>query len=209
MASSEVEICNTALAFIKAASINSLTEPKESARYCKLLYPKARRTVLSDHDWGFARKRQVLALRDETYSGWSYAYTFPIDCITARKIQIGEVGITYETDCQGTCNKTGKVVFEIIGTSDKNTKVLLTNMEDAELVYTADTKNPNMFDPMFEEALAYKLASQLAIPLKGKQSLMTTNYQIYTIVMSRAEATNANEEERPDENINRLRRSRL
>lgn len=189
---SEIQVCNLALSRVGAYRIQSLDDATKEARECKLFYPFSRDAVLRDHDWGFARKRVSLALLSETWSGWDYAYQYPVDCLVARKI-------TPDAETE-----TGdKVEFEISSNDSLSRRVILTNKEDAELVYTAKVEDVNLFDAIFTDALAWRLASELAIPLKAKADLQNVLFQKYIFVLGRAEAINSNEGEKKPDHDNR------
>ncbi|MDR2766007.1 MAG: hypothetical protein LBB63_00905 [Holosporaceae bacterium] len=51
----EVEICNSALLMLNKSPIGSLTDDGPiQAKYCKLAYPVARRSLISKYTWNFA-----------------------------------------------------------------------------------------------------------------------------------------------------------
>jgi len=192
---SVVQICNLALSNLGASAISSLNDSSKGARECSLRYETVRDSVLADHDWGFARKRLSLAQLTTTYSGWDYAYQLPIDCLVAREIYDGTgsaSGYSYNSDLDAYV-QAGKVEFEIATNSDLSIRMLLTDKEDAELKYTAKVSDPNVFTPIFIEALSLKLASDLAQPLKGSLALKDALIQSYLAILGRAQFASANE----------------
>lgn len=182
--SSEVQICNLALSHIGARRIQSLNDPIPEARECKLFYPIARDAALRDNDWAFARKRIALAQLTEEFIGWDYAYGYPRDCHKDREIWNG-IGYPAEPH--------EKVPYEIASNSTLDGSVILTNEEAAYLVYTAKVTNVNVFDAMFIDAISFRLASDLAIPVKGKSDLQKDFMQQYTMFMGRAQVASANQ----------------
>lgn len=178
----EIDICNIALSRAGAGSIESLTEKTREARACKLHLDLARDSALRDHDWEFARKQASLALLTETVEGWSYVYAYPADCIAAREIfNSAKVG---EED---------RVPFEVGMSSTGNTRVILTNQASAALIYTSKVTNPVLFDPIFSDALAWRLAAELAVPLRGETSLQQAFMRTALGVINSAKAVGANE----------------
>lgn len=206
----EVSICNRALSRIGLRGISAFTDSSKEAVECKLHYDDARNTVLEDFDWGFARKRQVLAVLTETYTGWDYAYQLPSGYIMARKL-IDETGTYSGTSLDAELEnyvQVGKVKFEIISNDTGSRPILLTNQESAELSYTAEITDVNAFSPLFIDALAWRLAGELAMSLKGKPDLQIAMLQIYERVLGKAKASNANEDYNKSDDINHYVRAR-
>ena len=56
MAQSAVDICNSALQKLGAASILSFQDNSREARQCNIAYDSNRRSELRKHDWNFAIK---------------------------------------------------------------------------------------------------------------------------------------------------------
>lgn len=194
----EVTICNLALAELGATLIESLSERQKSAQYCKLIYETARDAVLRDHDWSFARSRQQLALLSDQYPGFSFAYQYPTNCLKDRSIW-NDTDLLTETE---------KVPYEISSSKDNTHKVILTNHENAILIYTAKIKDPNVFDQSFIDALKYRLASDLAVPLKGDVGLKKSAFQMYQYYIGLAKANSANEGQREQDTQSSFTRAR-
>lgn len=178
---SEVQICNLALSHLGSYTISALTEATQEARQCNLLYDPVRDAVLRDFPWNFAERRGYLAeLSGVTPVGYDYAYAYPTDCIKARHIYNAVAGAK-------------PIDFIVNAGSGLASKMILTDEADAILIYTAKITDPNMFDASFVNAMAYKLASDLALPLTKKASLQNIMLQIYARYMSMAYTTNATE----------------
>jgi hypothetical protein len=196
----EVDVCNQALSQLGVNNIQALTEATKEARQCKLFYPISRDTVLESHDWGFARKRLVLALSTEVVTDWDYVYQYPSDCLKARKI-LDETGASTGTifDLEvGQYKPTGTVEFEVATVG--GSQVVLTNKADAELVYTAKITDANLFSSAFVSALSYYIASNLAIPLKGKPEIQQLFMRQYMLQVASAKAEDANQgNKKPDD----------
>lgn len=166
---SAVKICNMALAHIGArSSIESLDETSTEAKACKLWYDWARLQVLEGFNWNFARKRKVLAvLEEEPYDDWAVRYEYPSDCVKARLI-FNPAGPDADP-----------VPFEVTTTDDGQTSCILTDMEDAQLIYTFDMTNTARFSPKFVDALAWRLAACVAFTLTGKREIEQSALQYY------------------------------
>lgn len=185
---SELDICNAGLSHVTAYGIQDLNERTKEARECKRLYPIARDAMLEAHDWAVARKRKPLALLAETYSGWDYAYAWPTDCIMPRKI--------YDpAECEGS----EPIKFEFGANDALNRRVILTNEPEAELIYTAKVTDANLFTSMMIDALSFRLASDLALPLRSDLKLQATMKNQFLAMVSAAQASVANAEEKKPE----------
>lgn len=202
---SEVEICNLALANIRAQSINSLNDQSVQAQYCKLKYPVARDAVLREHDWNWAHRIAPLAvLSSVDIFNWVYAYAYPSDCL-----RINRLVPNYEANVSGTSGLTWrpeyqretasditafKVPYEIFLESD--TKVIASNYESLRCDYRARITNTEHYDPMFVEALSWKLAAELAIPVIGAdagRAIRSDSLSLYQGYLAEAKAANLNE----------------
>lgn len=149
----ETSICNLALGRIGDERIMSMDDASQSARYCKLFYAQTRDEVLRSHPWNFATARKTLnALADAPEFEWSVQYQLPNDFL--RLCQLNGWDAWKPLD-----------LFEIEG--DR----LLTNESTAQIKYIYTITDASIFDPLFIEALSLKLASKLARPLTGSQTL--------------------------------------
>lgn len=178
-----VSICNMALARIGVSSfISNLNEASNEARVLNLFYEQMRDFALRDHYWNFARRHVVLADAGTAPTNWAFKYTYPSDCLKARFIAVP--GIRTPRNDQ-------RIPFEIA--SEGSQRVIYTNQQQAELVYTARITDPTLFDPIFESALSYLIASEVAMPLTVKESVAKQARDAYERVKSQAAAHSANE----------------
>ena len=92
--------------------------------------------------------------------------------------------------------------YEIASNSAGTRAILLTNMEEIDITYTARIEDTNAYPSEFSSALAWLLASELAMPLRGKPELQQQYLQTYLSIASMAQKTNANEDnsKRVDDN---------
>ena len=172
------DICNYALTYIGERNINSLSENIKPAIVCSKLYHTARKASLRDHIWSFATKQIKLALTTIKITGWDYVYQYPNDCLNATKIYSG----------------TSEHIEYKVRIDETNTRTLIvSNEEDAELIYVADVDNENLFDSLYVEALSYRIASLIAVPLKGDTQLQQLMQQNYMGMINKAQATDSNE----------------
>lgn len=202
--SSEVSICNRALIKVGCNRITSLSDNSKEARLCNQIYDDVRDAVLRGFDWSFATKRLTLSLLTETAVGWLYVYTYPPDCHKAREIYNAN-----QSDNTAGIEATPAITYEIALSSTDNKRVILTDQEDAVLIYTAKVTDTNLFGADFEDALTFKLAAELAMPLRQSEQLMNLNLNAYREVISGAKVTSANESKRRETSPSTILDSRL
>lgn len=151
---SEVAICNAALAKVSNNRVTSLTEGSTAGDLCNEMYERVRDRLLRRHIWNFNKKRVKLARLSEAPGfGWSYAYQLPSDWVRniALYADAGAQSPTHGYETEG--------------------RRILSDHADLWLIYGARITDPNEFDDMFREALAYALAVELAVPLAKSATL--------------------------------------
>lgn len=180
-----VSICNMALARIGISSfISTLTEASNEARVCSVFYEEARDFVLRDRPWAFAKKRVILADAGTPPSEWGFKYSYPSDCLKTRYIV--PPGLRNPRNDQ-------RVQFEVA--NEGGQKVIYTNQPDAELVYTYRVTDPTLFDAMFSSTLAYRLASEVAMPLSVKADVAKAARDAYRVEIEIASAHSMSEQQ--------------
>ena len=196
----KTSICNMALTHISAKNqvSNITTDTSTEAKTCRVFYDDALKYVLADIDWGFATGRKTLAELSETApDDWDYVYTYPNNCLKAREIFDGNRRAG-----------TVKIPFEVGLNSDNTVKVIYTDQSQAQLRYTANISDPNLFPPGFVMALSRYLAYLIAMPLTKKQSVEDKAKQKYMETKKMAEVIDAHEEtydDMPDSELIRER----
>jgi len=179
----DVEICNLALTRLGVATIASINDKLRQGIVLKDFYNLSRDAALREHDWQFARRRKPAALLPDVYDGWDLAYAYPADCLAVREIFNPAKRVT------------GKLIeFEIGLGNDSNTVVIMTNQPEARLIYTAKVVNSVVFDALFVDALAWRLAADLVQPLTGSDSKQGNYLNFYNHAASKATAGGMNEQ---------------
>lgn len=168
---SPVTHANAALALIGADAVVTSIDPSDGsaeAGHCKRFFALARRSLLEKGSWTFAKTRATLALLSTNPSTrWTYAYAMPSNCI--RPLRVLTAGVSsvfqvYNPNIGVLPNEEDSAPFEV------EAGVLLTNEEDAELIYIRDVTDTTLFTPTFDEAFDMLLASYLCGPIiKGKE----------------------------------------
>lgn len=183
--SSEVDICNLALALLgDAATVSSINPPEGSAQaeHCATFYPVARDALLELHPWGFATKRVSLALLSSAWPEWTYCYAQPSDVVNLLAVMPPDASADYDInlanpDVNGLVSPDLPLQFRTMGYQPQDysaemladgTEVIYTNQANAVLRYTGLITDTTKFSPLFVTTLTRLLASYLAGPvIKG------------------------------------------
>ncbi|MCK9565890.1 MAG: hypothetical protein M0Q43_07570 [Methanothrix sp.] len=168
------DIYNLALARVKSNKLlydGGPSEMAKEAELCALFYPIARDAVLESAYWDFTTRRSVLTLwgtengagtraDPKSPTNWAFSYLAPYDMLKARDI----VGYRNPTLQQ-------RIPFEVVSEEWEETspplamKVICTDQEDAELIYTALIDEVLFFTPLFVSAVAWAMAIELNMAL--------------------------------------------
>ena len=179
-----------ALSHIGGGTIESIEADEPLAVQCRIWYDVCRRQALESFDWGFARKREQLALHGDTISEtssdplagvWGFRYMYPADAIVLRKIQNANAPPGDATP------------YDVETSLDGQEKTILTNVNEIVAVYTYDLQDTGLFSALFIRALSHLIASSIAFNITGKQKLVQQQGQAYRLVLLGASAANANE----------------
>lgn len=206
------DVCNMALAYLGKPKIASVDEDSEPARQCKMFYPIAKRKLLRDYDWGFAKKVEPLGQLSYEHPRWSYVYAYPNKCVRAMKIYYvepdqsnGQQGVTvadlvvdFEKDPE---------LFELYMAND-NTVALGCNIPNAYIEYIYDADDAAVFPSDFFEALCHMLAFHIAIQLTGSMDMKNAEFQLAERCVSSAKYHSSMERNREPEYPDKYFRAR-
>lgn len=171
-------VVNLALARIGfKGRIGSLYEGSATAKKALDIYAQTRDQLLRQYDWGFAARTVDLVLLKQAPVGgyippniwtpaypalpWNFSYTYPSDALKVRAVKPAPIFIP-SFDPQP-----HNFSVDNDDTFTPSRKVILTNVPDAVLVYTAQITDPDAWECNFSEALAAALGRRLAPVLVG------------------------------------------
>lgn len=218
--SSPVEVVNIALAEIGAqASISSFSEGSNEANVAALFYtPKIQALHRSAH-WNCTRFQAALTLLkaavgtpenptgdtlDQPPLPWLYEFAYPNDCLKARYI----VPIYSNSGPAIPLTTAPATAFQPLWASppppfvvatdldaDGNTvRVILTDKQQAQLVYTKDyTADPNLWDPQFLGAATSFLGTWFVNALTRNQALFRDTAEAAKGIIAMARVADGNE----------------
>jgi len=170
-------ICNNALDRIgyKGPAIGNMNEGTLASKVAISLYGQTREELLRQQDWGFAERNTNLRLLKTAPAGgylrpwdssidpilpWRYEYAYPDDCIKVRSIRQAPVLIPNYDPQPRTYRiaEDDRLIDPLLSTS----RVILTNVAYAVLVYTGEVNNPLNWEPLFTETLCAALAKRFS-----------------------------------------------
>lgn len=174
---SPVDIVNMALQQVGAvqSTIASFDEDSTEARVASLLYEPKVKDLMRAAQWGFARRQAFLtqlraavidgeASDDPPVQPWQYEYAYPSDCLRIRYLM---PNLDPSEDGSSVPLTTSTILTPYIWTDQSqirytianstNTqgdqiKSILTDVKEAQAVYTVWTPNPNLWDVEFMNA---------------------------------------------------------
>jgi hypothetical protein len=147
-----------------------LDDESKAGLICKERYYLLRDEVLRTHPWKFAKKRVSLALLDETpVFGYDYAYQLPTDCLRV-------LGSEY-----------ADTEFKVEG------RKVLTNETTMYLSYVSRIEDVSQYDAEFCEALACRIAADIAYAITNNASLTETMMKVYREKLAEARSVSAME----------------
>lgn len=195
---SKVQIANMALGRIGVSQriANVDTEDSIEARQCRTFYDQDVEFVLRSFEWPFATGyRQLALVTEEPSDDWAYAYRVPVDSLKVRRI-VTALG-------RDDPNPPPFVLGQ-----DSQGPLLYTSEEDPTIEYTVNITDPGRFDPIFVEALSWKLASDIAPALSRIKGAAEAAFKMFIGIVGLGEVVVANEQQKgvaPDSEFVRAR----
>lgn len=160
MTTSNVAIANRALQLLGAERIESLSQDHPNARSINACFNQVRDAELRRYDWAFAIGRASIAAdaTDTLWGSWN-RYVVPGDFI--RLLLDDESDTVVDWRIEGLRTE-GEEPVKVIVTKDAS---------PLEIRYIARIEDPNMFDELFSESFACKLAFQTCKEITGSNAL--------------------------------------
>lgn len=183
-----MEVCNLALGRIGhggSRPIQSLTEASEAARACNRVFASVLESMLREFAWPFAQASVALAAVAQTVPGWGYVYAYPENCLFLH-------GLAGSNTDPGRY-PAWRHPFKILAATSGQSRVIATDLADAWAHYTVNVTNPHFGDPLFQDALAWRIAVEVAVGLKADPRMSQNAVLQYQSALSKAVAANGNE----------------
>ena len=175
---SVVQICNRALQKLGASAISALDEGSKNARECSTAYESLRDAELRAHPWGFAIKRvQLPASSTAPVFGRTNMFTLPSDYLRLLapypELNLNDLDWQIESDNEG------------------DPAIVTNDAAPLNVRYIGRITDPTVFDALFIEALAARIAMELCETITQSNSKKQAAYQDYTRAIMEARKTNA------------------
>jgi hypothetical protein len=167
---STVDICNRALQKLGHTKITSLDDDVKAARESQRAYALVRDAVFRDHPWNCLLRRASLAALSEAPAwGFAYQYQLPVDCL--RVVEV-------EAACDWRVE--GRRVLSDAGAP-------------LNILYIRQEDDPEQYDLLLVEALAGRLAAELAEALTQSNTKKEMGERAYLETLAQARRADAQE----------------
>lgn len=183
MAATDVEIANLALDNLGVTQkLDALTDTTKEGQAANRWYTQSRDMTLLELPWRFAKRYStaLTEITNESNTEWDRIYTLPADLLAMRRIVSGNRIEGYDD----------KIPYDLMLNAAGTTVVLVTDFYDTDngtkVEYTARISDPTKFPAHFVEALAWKLAASLIMPLALKPDLTVIAQKAYVGAINHA-----------------------
>lgn len=184
---STVEIANRALSKLGEARITSLDDNNKPARAMKARFELVRDAELASYAWRFAVKRTTLAASVEVPS-WGFSKIFERPVGDLRPLKIANAYVDFRTIgvTVSYSSPMPDLPYEII-----DGKIYTDLAAPLEYEYVAQVTNSGLFDALFVEALACRLAADAAEELTQSNTKAEQAARQYDAAIKMARRTHA------------------
>lgn len=212
MGVAETDIVNRALSEIggRVTIVNLATDKTTAAVNARLHYDPLRQQLIRCAPWGFTRKTIAASELGNLYNGsspypWQYKYAYPPDCLKMRYTlpppppgaatiaQAPQTGIPVMLAPWSGPRRDCRYVVANDDTTGIDTRVILSNVNQAMFVYNKDVEDPEMWDPEFTNAMVLALSNKLVVSVTGNVGLKATYAQFCDKAIIEARISDGNE----------------
>lgn len=170
--SEKIIIANMALSWLGEEEITSLEDDLDRARIMKTNYIPARDATLEAHEWSFAIRRFVPAKLEETPPyGVAYAFHVPSDIL--RVISVDPNQQDDSKPWRQPINSAEQLDWVIEGGN------ILCNEDAIYCRGIRRVEDEGSFSPLFDHALAAKLASLTAVAITASAEIQANMFGLY------------------------------
>jgi len=166
-----IQICNLALSWLGANRILSFDENSNESRLCADVYEPLRQAVLEERAWTFADTTLWLSAPLAPVMGGEYRYQLPTTLLRAYRVY----------DASG-----HRLEFRREGD-----QLLVENSAGIFVRATRDIAETSLFSPGFVQALAARMAADLAIALTRSRQLQADMWALYNAKLDQAAGNDA------------------
>lgn len=179
---SVIQVANRALTKLGSARITSLDDDVKSARALKSCFEDLRDDELRAHRWQFSLKRTSLAaLVAAPAYGYQHQYQLPADFLKLDMVDDRFPQVPLDD----------YINQELLDWVLEGNVILTDIGAPLKLRYVAQVTDPNGWDVNFREALACRLAAELAEDLTQSNQKRQLAWEEYRMAITRAVRSNA------------------
>ena len=162
---SEVEIYNQALLKLGASPLISPDDEGDHATLCRNFYPWVRDEVLRGYPWKCALYRMDLA-RDPSPPAFGYDYRFqlPVDPYCLKVVSVDPEDAEWMVE--------GRFIYS--------------NHDSISILFIRRIEDPGLFDALCLDAIASRLAAEIAYAVTGSITKTNELFQLYASKVSEA-----------------------
>ena len=188
MATSDVKICNQALIWLGANVITSLGDSSDEAVACNAVYEGLRDAVLEEREWTFAISRfEPVALGTDPLWGFDKAFQIPTNVL--RVLQVSNAQGSDGTVLSGSRGGTGQGRYNEIEWLREGDTIVANSVTRIYARAIIRITDPTKFSAAFVQALAARIAMDLAIPITNNRKLQSDMAALYGEKLRMAAAT--------------------
>ncbi len=152
-----LDLCNLALSKLGESPIPAIdANGSPAARQCHLHYHATRQEVLCSHRWSFAQQLVTLSSTAEPSEQQNLPHYLPADCL--RVLSVDQPNWVLRGRC------------------------IYASEHTIKLLYITDCEDVTLFEPLFIDALATKLAYKMCISLTSSSSMKQALAEEYSRV---------------------------
>lgn len=190
---SKINIANNALMRIgNTRFIESLTSAQNEAIVINRVFDSVRQRLIRRLPWPFARQVVKLALTTEEVPDWRFCYRYPY-----QALRIFNVCGADDARLHWWPMPEERPAYEVQMVN--GVQVIATNKQNARALIVTDVDDTTNLDPLFEDALIWSLACEIATPLAGSTQFVQTASESAVRAYDLARAASLSErEEYPD-----------
>jgi hypothetical protein len=176
---SVVSIVNQALSLLAVDPIISLSDDTKQANVASRIYAGVRDHVLDERAWTFATGRAVLT-PEGTTPAFGFSHQFSIPTTWLRILSVTDI-----------LPVLGSGEFTRIFEWRREGDFILGDAEKIYVSYTEVVTDTSKMSSSFKDCLAYRLAADMAIPLRESRALMIDYQTIYSDKLIKASSVDA------------------
>ena len=175
MAATPEAICNQALSWLGGSLITDITVSEDSNewRLCSANYEPLRDAVLTEYEWTFAVTRITpAAATDPANGGFSKAFTIP-----ATALRVLQVTSIVEENTASSATGLGR--YSKVEWLREGDLIMVNGAESIYARVIQQVTDTTKFSPAFDQALAARIAMDIALPLTNSRLLQRDMASLY------------------------------